>query len=528
MTISRHLPWFGFVLLAVAFLLASGRVLLRPAARAERDDSLRIVRIAHWQLENGLRETLDELAAEFMARHPDVRVEQLAIPERLYPAWLRTQIVGGTAPDLIQLGKGGDLALYARAFEPLTPWVEQANPFNAGTPFADTAWRDTFVDGLAGTGTYNAYLGEYLAVPLATFSYRVFYNRALWRTAFGDLPPPTDLEEFLALGERMREWGSSRGVVALAGSRDYSARLLDVFTRQQTQGLAPLVDSTRTVQAGGVQSAISFLRGEWSLETPAVSRALELGGVLGRLYQPGFREASREDAILRFTQGRAFMIATGSWDYPSLRGESSFEIGVFPVPLPHPGRGRFGELVSGPLSESQGGAMSFALNRSSKNPESAVQFLRYLTSREGATRFAARSGWVPATLDVPLPSELGAFRLRPDGLPAGPTPTLSDFSPDADRVLRQNAHRLDRRGGAEALQDFIVAAWPDYERAVITGARRHLTRSAQNSRQKDLFAAAQFALGETAKAHRLLESQHLDDLAALDLREALESRVKTP
>jgi ABC-type glycerol-3-phosphate transport system substrate-binding protein len=221
------------------------------------------------------------------------------------------------------------------------------------------------------------------------------------------------------------------------------------------------------------------------------------------------------------------MIATGSWDYPSLRGEAGFDLGIFPVPLPGPSQGRFGEFVTGPLSESQGGAMSFALTRASRHPELAVDFLRFLTSREGAERFAARSGWVPATVGTPLPPELRAFTLRTDGFPAGPNPTLADFSPDADRVLRQNAYLLDRSGDTDATRIFLDAVIRDYEKAVVAGARRHLTRLAQNSRQKDLFAAAQLALGEDGKAHRLLESQHLDDLAALDLREALDAHPES-
>jgi ABC-type glycerol-3-phosphate transport system substrate-binding protein len=64
------------------------------------------IRIAHWQLEAGAREGLAEAAAEYEKLHPHVRIIQEAIPESTYGQWMSTQLMGGTAPDIVRRNGG--------------------------------------------------------------------------------------------------------------------------------------------------------------------------------------------------------------------------------------------------------------------------------------------------------------------------------------------------------------------------------------------------------------------------------------
>ena len=61
----------------------------------------KIIRFAHWQLEGGIVDALNEACRLYEQLHPDVDVEQIEVPERAYVQWVRTQVVGRTAPDLI-------------------------------------------------------------------------------------------------------------------------------------------------------------------------------------------------------------------------------------------------------------------------------------------------------------------------------------------------------------------------------------------------------------------------------------------
>ena len=63
-----------------------------------------VIRLGHWQLEASVREGIDEMAREYQKTHPNVVVVQDAIPEGTYGQWVSTQLMGGTAPDIMQVG----------------------------------------------------------------------------------------------------------------------------------------------------------------------------------------------------------------------------------------------------------------------------------------------------------------------------------------------------------------------------------------------------------------------------------------
>src|SRR5207253_9887425 len=121
------------------------------------------IRFAHWQLENGPRDAFEKIAAEYSKLHPGISVEQLPIPERIYPNWFITQLVGGMAPDLIQIGKGSNDERLTRFFTPLSDLASSPNPYNKGTDLEGVPMRETLFDGMEGGFVQN--LIEFYAVP---------------------------------------------------------------------------------------------------------------------------------------------------------------------------------------------------------------------------------------------------------------------------------------------------------------------------------------------------------------------------
>ncbi len=213
----RVMNGIGFALIAVCFVWAAGRIFLR--ARAESDPGQITLRFAHWQLEGGIREAFDALARRYMALHPHVRVEQMLIPERVYPNWLITQLVGGTAPDLIEVRAGMPEDRIARYFLPLTQAIGEPNPYNAGTSLNGVPWRDTFLDGLAAPPSYIPDLLDFYAIPTAMFSVRLYYNKDLYARIAGDAPLPRTFDEFIAICERVNAYAQRHGQIR--GEGDY-------------------------------------------------------------------------------------------------------------------------------------------------------------------------------------------------------------------------------------------------------------------------------------------------------------------
>ena len=146
----KVLNLIGLGLLALCFVLSLGHIFgryLRPAEATGKTT----IRFAHWQLESGLREAFDRISAAYMQLHPDVRVEQMPVPTQIWANWLRTQLIGGTAPELIEIEgyQGETNEMLANYFEPVTPCLGLPNPYNKDNDLAGVPWRDTFIDGLS-------------------------------------------------------------------------------------------------------------------------------------------------------------------------------------------------------------------------------------------------------------------------------------------------------------------------------------------------------------------------------------------
>lgn len=525
----RLLPLIGFSLLLACFALALTQVFNRQRAASNPDEI--VIRIAHWQLESGIRDALDTLARDYERLNPGVRIEQNPIPERIYPSWFKTQLVGGTAPDLIQIGKGSDDETLARFFLPLTDYVEKPNPYNAGTPLAGLPWRDTFVDGLSGIESYKPNLLEYYGIPLSMITIRMYYNVTEWKRILGDTPPPADYDTFVALCERVQSHAAKTGEVLfpIAGSNYGTPWFASALIGSQTQRLGQRLDDVLTLRPNPAENALQFLAGRWTLDDPEFVNGLHLARQIGRFAQPGFIQANRDDATFYFVQGRALMIVTGSWDAPSFRTLAPFEVGAFQLPMPLATHPRYGTGVLGPTSESETptGA-SFALTRASPNRDRALDFLHYLSSQRGNTTFAHVSSWLPSVIDVDLPPLVKPFAPVIDGYVNGIGIDVGGGA-SVNRIVTANLNTLfDANADIGKLQALLREQLPD-------AVREDLARSARgmrlNSARQDTLLAAQLILRShhpDAAEHRrkqseLLEAQTMQELRRASLTHHLEA-----
>ena len=151
----RRIPLALALVIALgAYLSAVFIVLTRPGSVLS-DDKRTVIRFAHWQIETGPRKAFDAMIKRFEELNPQVRVEQVDVPGRFYKQWLRTQLIGGMAPDIVEFGHLFDADdIYPRFLEPISDYMEVPNPYNRGTPLEGVRWRDTFLDGLNTGDTY--------------------------------------------------------------------------------------------------------------------------------------------------------------------------------------------------------------------------------------------------------------------------------------------------------------------------------------------------------------------------------------
>lgn len=476
-----------FMLVLVAFL-ASAYAVGRRWLRDHAGDRVTL-RFAHWQLEPGVRDAFDTLARDYERLHPNVRIEQLLIPENIFRQWCTTQLVGGSAPDLVQIGKGVGHGPTKRYFVPFTAEANQPNPYNAGTSLAQTPWRNTFIDGM--NAGYDPETFECYSATLFTGSVRMYYNADLLREITGSDTPPATFNELRLLCARVRDFAraNNRDLVPIAGSQLSGSILMDGLFQSQTQRLACELNPGAWFPVDVEEFSLAYLNRRWSLEDPAFRQAAELMRVAGQLMPPGFMESGREQANLMFVQGRALMMMGFSVENAGVTKQVKFRLRAFRCPQPATDDPRFGPQMVAPAAENAlatyGG---FGLTRSSRHPEQALDFLRFLTSEASCRTYTRISRNLPVIVSVPVSEELHDFAPQLAGYPPGPSYMYS-LEPKA--LLLRTQHLLYGPEGDTAVfiarfgREFGDALRRDFERNIQfrTGSVRRTESTLAATRQ---------------------------------------------
>jgi raffinose/stachyose/melibiose transport system substrate-binding protein len=521
--------YLAITLLVFGFSYSALRVWQHGREQAA-DSEVKVIRLAHWQLEPGVREAFDAIAAEYMRLHPHVKVEQLPIPGRVWTQWLRTQLVGGNPPDLIEVANYQITdEMLSRYFVPLTQYLEEKNPYNADEPdLRDLSWRRSFSAELVPEETVHYYspnLLEYYAVPNAMVTVRIFYNRDIIKAALGEDRVPRTFDEMLATCRALEDYArrTDQAILPLAGSIFNITKMTSGFFSGTTQKLAIELDYSHDLNLTKFEGIITFLRGQWSVDTPAVRTSLETVGAIGRYMSPGWVQMNREDAMLQFLQGQAAMLSTGTWDAGGILQQAQFEVGAFAVPAISPDDPVYGAATLGPTSEANiFAALTFGLTRASKHPELVIDFLRFLSSRRMNEKFAEISTWLPVIKGVEVPKVSEAFRPIPEGFIPGLI--LQNYGSLSTNIFNQNVHLL---SGANASAGAYVEKTRDiYPRVLVPELQRMADVHHETIRQKDSVMAGLYMLNrdqgpgrsrfDIVAAKQLeVEAQRLQSLRAL-------------
>lgn len=474
----KTLNWIGVALIGICFVLSLGRILM---AKKQTGDK-KVIRIAHLQLEGGVRSTLDKLAAEYMRKHPDVEIIQIAIPQKIFTNWLITQLVGGTAPDIIELSGVTEERL-VRYFHPLTDEMNRPNPYNEGTELANVPLRSTFFDG--GAAGYSSVLLEYFGISISGFTNRAYYNLDLLKQAVGSEKIPQSYEEFLSACESLDAYSRriEKPLIAVAGSKYNGPMIMNQLFSSQTQKLLGTLMPPAYSSPNGLRIADAYLQGKWSLESPQVTDGLNLMREVAQKMQPGFMQVQREDAMFYFVQGRALCFVSGSWDVTSIREQAPFRVGIGEIPMPSVNNPRYGGNVMGRFSEAGINAgIQFGITRNSEHPEIARDFLLFMAGKEMQELWTKESGWIPAVVGV-LPSPQAApFMPKTDGYVGGFALTNAGGA-DLNRIIDNNFYLLiSPFGGGASFRDAIEKS---FRKSLLSDLRRDNQRQLMSSRRTD-------------------------------------------
>lgn len=497
-------------------------------ARDPLPDGTVVVRLAHFMLEPQARSAFAAALADFeslrRAEGRPVVVRTIEVPERTLAPWLRTQLVGGTAPEIVMLQNANSRTLndqmVARYLTALSPHLQRPNPRNAGTPLADTPWQQTFYDGLELSGI-NFRLNEHYAVPLSAISNRLLINRSLLEEILAHpahaglraaMPPdglPRTYDQFIRICAATVAYAEAAGrpIYPLAGSSTNTLNLLGEFFSSQTQGFIEEFAWSPTFRVyegtGALLRDLSAGRRHLT-DYPAIVSGYRLLRDVGRYFQPGFLQHGREDAQFLFGQERALMVSVTSTEAGAFTAAIAgrFDIGIVAVPVPDRDHPVYGPFVLGPQTEANASSdtlLSLVSFAPSASHEAALDLVHHLTSVAGNSRFAAVAGLVPSVLLAEPTDAARAFVPRVEGFPPSYEPTFN-LSPVRDEFFRLGHLLFDSR---VPLEEFINA----YESRIVAALPRlwqNLDRQeTDNQRQLDLMLNAAWHEEQQAATERL-------------------------
>lgn len=356
----------------------------------------RTIRIAHSITDPRVKEEFQDLARKYQRIHSDVRVEIQSIPLRAYEQWVTTQLMGGTAPDLVQIMSTVSSweTLAQHYLVPLTPYISNPNPYNVDNDLAGQSWRDSYIDGME--GGYFIHVMEFFTVPLTLDNNRIFYNKDLFRRALGGTAAPRTFRDFMELCRRLVNYSQEQGRILYPLAVSQEDDLFPRYYRSLTGGMMDPYDIEQFGNSGFAAVYYGLVTDGLDLKSERIRAAFDLIKELYAYAQPSFVSDMPEQKRFLFIQELAAMAVGNTRDFGIYKDVANFEVGVFDFPQVGRDDPRYGRHYEGPSREASLATFSFGLTQNSRHHELVIDFLRFCTSRENNEAFCQALDWFPA------------------------------------------------------------------------------------------------------------------------------------
>lgn len=322
--------------------------------------SAKTTKLTFWSWRTEDRAAYEKFIKEFETAHPDIQIQFVPYKNTEYNTILATALQGGSGPDVMQLRAYGGMEPLANAgyLVPLDGKIKALSEFPKATLGGAANRRDKHVYG----------------VPFAVQTIQVLYNKAVF-TKLG-LTEPQTWSEFLQTAAKVKK----------AGYIPFANGGKDGWTLETFFGaVAPNF-------YGGSDFFDALTSGEKNFQDPkfiaSIKKMLEL-----RPYLPdNYMGVGYTDMQMMFAQEMAAMWLAGSYELGTMKSlNPKLEMGVFVVPPDKKGDPTYmSTYVDG----------SYGINAASKHQEEALEFVKWLATKEYGQMFTdelAQISAVPGT-----------------------------------------------------------------------------------------------------------------------------------
>ena len=315
-----------------------------------------VINYYEWDVPN------QQFVEDFMAEHPDIKVEVHTIPANGDRATkLDIMAMSGSDIDVMPIADGDQFIRFEQGMlAPLDEFIER--------------------DGLDMEASFGKYAewglgsdGHYYGIPYRATQTMVYYNKDMFDAA--GVPYPSDdwtYDEYIDTARKMAAWGKDQGIYG-------------TYTHTYANEWATI--------AGQVGQWYTE-DGKCNIKDPAWVKALEVRKMLDdEGTQMSYGQIKAVNAVINssFLGGKEAMVTAGSWLVRDMKNKEKFpfdfEVGVAYMP-------RFDESVEGKRSNYSTSVLCIPQN--SQHKEEAWEFIKYYVER--ASDAIAASGNLPTCL----------------------------------------------------------------------------------------------------------------------------------
>ena len=301
----------------------------------------------------------DEIVAAYMEEHPNITIVSEAVADEPIKDKLRVMMGSDDRPDVFFSWSGE----FARKFIAADAVLDLTDALDAD----DGAWRSTLME--AGLEPFSSD-GKNYGIPLRLNGKFFVYNKEIFEQY--NLTPPTTWDEFLTLCETLK----SNGVTPLAFGNQYPWAACHYITGLNQKLVAQDVrmkDYEKTT-------------GEYT--DPGYVTALNM---FKELNDKGYfnefpNSISHDMAHQNFAMGQCAMLYVELEEFNTVNNNmEGTPWGFFAMPAIEDGAGNQNFLTGAPDG--------FMVSSTTKYPDEAIDFLKYLTSVTSAQKMIDMLGW---------------------------------------------------------------------------------------------------------------------------------------
>lgn len=326
-------------------IVAAGMVLsLGACASPGAQDSSDGMTLEIWDMQQSskdINEAYAPLVDAFEADNPGAKVKVTSFPYEQYRDKVLVAMKGGTGPDVLALDQVW-MAEFAAAklISPLDEQLAKSKTINSD-------------DFYAGAWDSNKYNDQIWGVPLnADVWEQMYYNADLFAAAGLDPDsPPTTWDEWTAAAETLTTAGDQFGI-SMIGCKDEGA----------------IVTTNSFIFSNG-GSIIED--GASSFNSPENVEALSQYSELLKFAPTGSAGTCEQDAVGRFTSGKAAMLLAGSWQQDTMKSAADFDWRIAVPPAPE------GKSFVGAL-----GGFNLGVNAKTKSSDLAFKWVEFMSQPE--------------------------------------------------------------------------------------------------------------------------------------------------